>query len=391
MTALLAGVMLALVVHVDEPSAAALRAEALERAYNLDYPEAVRLLDQALAMEPESSATHRGRALVAWLHILFCRGAITVDQYLGGLNRQNVELDEPPPEDAATFHRHVTRAIALAERRLAEDGDDADALYDVGAALGLQASYVATVEGRVLGAFRAARRAFDTHERVLAAAPSRKEAGLIVGTYRYVVSRLSLPTRWLAYLAGFGGDGERGLQLIEDVAREPGEAQADAKFALVLLYNREGRFDAALDVIRDLQKRFPRNRALWLEAGATALRAGRATEAEQLLSAGLKRLAADPRPRALGEEALWHQKRGAARVALRRPAGAGADLSKALELPARRWVHARAWLERGKLDDLAGRRSDARRAYDRARRMARDSNDPGTVGDAARFLRQPFR
>lgn len=375
----------------QEPSVAALRARAFEHAYNLDYPEAVATFERALARDPNDSATHRGRALITWLHIIFRRGSITVDQYLGGLSRRDVDMPKPPPEEAATFHRHAARAVELAERRLAEDPNDAGALYDLGAALGLQASYVATVEGRVLGAFRSARRAFDSHERVLARDPGRREAGLIVGTYRYVISKLSRPTRWMAYLAGFGGDGELGIRMIEEVARLPGESQVDAKFALMLLYNREGRFGAALEVIRELQKRFPRNRLLWLEAGATALRAGRAAEAERWLSEGIARLRGDRRPRAFGEEALWYHKRGAARVASRRTAEAADDLSHALALPAHRWVHARTWLERGKLADLAGRRADARQAYERARRMAREGNDPATTAAAASFLRRPYR
>ena len=63
------------------------------------------------------------------------------------------------------------------------------------------------------GAFRSAREAYDEHEQVLALEPHRKDAGLIVGTYRYIVATLSLPLRWVAYVAGFGGDRERGMRL----------------------------------------------------------------------------------------------------------------------------------------------------------------------------------
>ena len=109
----------------------------------------------------------------------------------------------------------------------------------------MQASYGATVEGKVLASFRAARRAYDAHENVLELDPSRKDAGLIVGTYRYIVSALSLPMRLMAYVAGFGGGKERGLQMIEEAAAHPGLTQTDARFALLLLYNRERRFDDA--------------------------------------------------------------------------------------------------------------------------------------------------
>ena len=377
--------------RAQAPNAAQLRSQAFTQAYNLDYPEAVASFDKALALEPNDSATHRARATATWLHIIFTRGSITVDQYLGGASRSDLKLEKPPAAEADTFRRHLTSALELAERRLAANPNDVGALYDVGAAVGLQASYAATVEGRVGGAFRAARRAYDTHERVLALDPSRKDAGLIVGTYRYVVATLSLPARWVAYLAGFGGDKSKGLHMIEEAARYPGDTQVDANFALMLLYNREGRFDEALAVIRQLMARFPRNRVLRLEAGATAIRARQYSEADRLLSAGIQGLPADPRPRAFGEEGMWFYKRGMARLALRRLEPARADLTRASGSPLRDWVKARVQLEVGKLADLEARRADARSAYSQAIRLGEAGNDPETAEEARRWMKTAYK
>ena len=370
---------------------AELRRQAFQHAYNLDYPEAVAAFDKALALDPNDSATHRARATAVWLHIIFRRGSITVDQYLGGASRRDLKLEKPPAAEAETFRRHLDKALELAERRLAANPDDPGALYDVGAAVGLQASYVATVEGRIGGAFGAARRAYDSHERVLALDPQRKDAGLIVGTYRYVVATLALPARWVAYLAGFGGDKTKGLQFVEQAARHPGEVQVDARFALMLLYNREGRYLEALEVIRDLMARFPRNRVLKLESGATAIRARHYTEADRLLTEGIDGLASDRRPRAFGEEAMWYYKRGMARLALRRLEPARADLLRAESLPTRDWVKARVQLELGKLADLTARRDDARRRYATAITLARSGNDPETRRQAERWASQPYQ
>ena len=370
---------------------AQLRSQGFVHTYNLDYPEAVASFDKALALDPNDSATHRARATSLWLHIIFRRGSITVDQYLGGASSSDVKLEPPPPGDAETFHGHMTRALELAERRLAANPRDVGALFDIGAAVGLQASYAATVEGRVGGAFRAARRAYDSHERVMALDPSRKDAGLIVGTYRYIVATLSLPVRWVAYLAGFGGDKSRGLHMIEEAARYPGDGQSDAKFALMLLYNREGRFDDALAVIRELMSRFPRNRVLRLEAGATAIRARQYSEADRLLTAGIDGLPADPRPRAFGEEAMWFYKRAMTRLALRRLELARADLSRASGLPMRVWVKARVQLEVGKLADLEARRADAQAAYRDAIRLGEAGNDPETADEARRWMKAAYK
>jgi tetratricopeptide (TPR) repeat protein len=390
-TAALIVVTAATELRADTAKAAALRSRAFEQAYNLEYPAAVELFNQALAEDPDSSATHRARAAAAWLHIIFRRGSITVDQYLGGASRSDVRLEKPPAAEAEIYHRHAARALELAEKRLAANPRDVSALYDVGAAVGLQASYVATVEGRVGGAFGAARRAFNSHERVLELDPSRKDAGLIVGTYRYVVATLSLPARWVAYMAGFGGDKTKGLGLIEEASRYPGDVQVDAKFALMLLYNREGRYADALAVIRDLMARFPRNRVLRLEAGATAIRGQQYSEADRLLSAGIDGLASDTRPRAFGEEAMWYYKRGLARLSLRRLDQARADLNRALEHPMRDWVRGRVRLEQGKLADLEGRRDVAKAAYADAARLATVGNDAEIRREAERLQRTPYR
>jgi tetratricopeptide (TPR) repeat protein len=383
--ALLPGVVFA------RQDAAAHRTRAFGYVYNLDYPEATREMEAAAAANPRDPAAARGLAVIPWLMISFQRGAVTVDDYLGSASNQNVALREPPADLARRFQTHIARAMQLAEQAALARPTDAEAHYQLGAAVGLQASYVATVEGRILGAFRAARRAYDAHERVLELDPSRKDAGLVVGMYRYVVSQLSLPIRMMAYVVGFGGGKELGISMIEEAAAYPGEVAAEAKFALVLLYNREGRYNDALKVLAQLQREFPRNRLLWLEAGATALRAGRPADAERVLTEGLARMKADSRPRAFSEEALWHLKRGTARVALDRRGEAEADLRRTLALEARKWVTGRAHAEMGKLADLRGDRAAARREFRQAAALAGEDNDPLGAEAAEQWIDTPYR
>jgi len=313
-----------------------------------------------------------------------------LDEYLGGVTRQNVAMREPPADLASRFSTHIQRSIALAGAQAAASPRDPDAHHQIGSTVGLQASYIATVEGRILGAFRAARRAYDESETVLELDPSRKDAGLVVGMYRYVVSLMPLPMRMMAYVAGFGGGKERGLQMIEEAAAYSSDSQADARIALVLLYNREGRFGDALRQLTDLQRRFPRNRLLWLEAGATALRGGRPAEAEQQLTTGLRMLAADTRPRMFGEEALWYQKRGAARVALNRLEEAEMDVRRASTGEARPWVQGRAYAELGKIADLRRNRTAARTNFQRALELAEQDNDPIGAESARRWIDTPY-
>ena len=198
---------------------AQIRARAFDLVYNLDHDEAIALLRKELAAHPNDPALHRALASVLWLHVLFLRGAVTVDHYLGSFSRTQVELKKPPPDLDEAFRTHVARAIELAQGRLSSMPRDPQAHYDLGAAIGLRASHVATVEGKMLAGFNAARRAFAEHEKVLDLDPSRKDAGLVVGIYRYIVSTMSFPLRMMAYVVGFGGGRDRGIRMIEGNVR----------------------------------------------------------------------------------------------------------------------------------------------------------------------------
>ena len=369
------------------PASDALRAQASAHIYNLEHAEAMAAFKQAIAADPADAAAYRGLATTYWLSITFTRGNMTVDDYLGRPTKPNAALAPAPPETVAAFREAVEKAIAIARQRLSANPKDADAHYQLGAAVGLRASYTATVDGSVTGAFRAAREAYDEHEQVLNLDPRRKDAGLIVGTYRYIVATLALPLRMMAYVAGFGGNREKGLHLIEDAAGYGGENQTDARFALILLYNRERRYGDALAQLALLREKFPRNRLVWLESGSTSIRAGRYAEAERFLDEGLRRFADDPRPRMFGEDALWYYKRGTARAWNAKPHDAEPDLRKALSIPGRKWVYARAHLELGRIAVKAGNKAAARPDLQQAIALSDTDNDPGTAEEARRLMK----
>jgi tetratricopeptide (TPR) repeat protein len=364
-------------------------AEAFGAVYNLDHAQAMTAARRAVAIAPEESRAHRTLASIIWLHILFTRGAVSIDHYMGNLSGSHVNLPKPPADLDAEFKRELTRAIDLAEARRNARPEDPQAMFDVGAAYGLQASYIASVEGRLGSAFQSARRAFNAQESVLERDPRRADAGVIIGTYRYLVSTMSMPTRWLAYVAGFGGGKERGIAMLEAAARQP-DVSVDARTALMLIYSREGRHHDVVRLARELSAQFPRNRLFVLEEGAAAIRAGRAAEAEAALTKGLAMFAHDDRAKVPGERALWLYKRGLARLGLNRLPDAVVDLREALGAGPVGWVGGRIHVALGKIADLGGHREDALAAYRTGHTMCQQANDRLGAAEATRLMRRPF-
>ena len=363
-------------------------------AYNLDYDAAVATLTRAIEADPAHPGGYRGIAAITWLQILFVRGGVIVDSYLsdsgGTISRRRTRTPKPPEELAARFTSHIERAVELSEEAVRRAPKDPDAHYELGASVALAASYRASIEGDALGALRQAKEAYTAHQTVLELDPRRKDANLTLGIYRYLVSLLPRAFRVLAYLVGFDGGKPEAIRLIEEAAAYPGDSRSEAQFALALLYNREREYGAAQRVLGDLRRRFPRNRLVWLESASTWLRDERPLQAERAIVAGFARLERDDRVRMHGEEAVWHLKRGAARVATGRSAAALPDLQAAEAADAAAWVKGQAQIERGKLADLAGDRRGARAAYDRGRKLCRQARHRRCAAAAERLKKHGY-
>jgi tetratricopeptide (TPR) repeat protein len=130
---------------------------------------------------------------------------------------------------------------------------------------------------------------------------------------------------------------------------------------------------------------------VWLEAGVTALRAGRPADAKAALEEGLARLARDPRPRASGEDARWKYAYGAALVALKQRPAAGRELRAALDAATRDWVRGRIHKELGKLADLAGDRPRALDEYRLADRLCRAGRDADCADEVKTLKKTAYR
>ena len=363
---------------------------AFAATYNLDYATGFSIARQAVTHSPDESRAHRALATIIWLEILFQRGAVTIDHYLGGLTKNQLSLGKPPADLDAEFKREIGQAIALAQARRRRDSRDLQALEDLGAAQGVQASYTASVEGSVMAAFGSAKGAFDAAQTLLDRNPRNMTAATLVGTYRYAVATLSLPSRMIAYIVGFGGDKTKAIGLLETASRFGASTHIEASTALALIYSREGRHLDAFRLLGDLAREFPQNRLFVLEQGSAAIRAGRHADAEVVLTGGLAALDRDTRRKIPGERALWLYKRALARIYQNKPALAATDVEMGFQSSPVDWVKGRLHLANGKVADLGGRRADALTQYRMARDIARAASDPPCIAEATRLLQQPF-
>ncbi len=198
-------------------------------------------------LKPDLPTTYRALASITWLRLLFSRGTVLVDEYLGRISRRDMQMAPPPPDMAADFTRYLSAAITLAEAQATAHPRDARGTlrpeFGAGSA-GLLGGHRRRADGP--GVRCGTTRVQEQRSRPASLAPDDPDPRLILGTYRYVVSGMNLPTRMVAYMAGLDGDRAQGLRMVEQAAASASPVRTEARFALILLYNREQRWDDAL-------------------------------------------------------------------------------------------------------------------------------------------------
>lgn len=242
-----------------------LRAAGSEALMNLDYETATARFREMATAFPDHPGGTQYLAAALWLKTLnnsrrLQSGLYNSDSFYEG------EEDKDDPKTVGEFRELTRTAKLLAEARLKKNPDDVEALYFLGATLGLKAAYEGAVERRFMGALRDGNDSVDLHEKVIKLDPNYHDAELTVGMYQYILGDLPWLVRQMAKVGGFSGSKKKGIATLERVTREGNWARDDARVMLIPLYKRERRFADAASVTRELSAKYPRNYIFKLEA-----------------------------------------------------------------------------------------------------------------------------
>jgi len=234
-----------------------LRAEGYEALYNLDYQTARARFQKMIELAPDHPAGPQCMASSLWVQQLNRSWELKATLYsTGAITESKSQVDR---KQADEFRKWIRQAKALSQARLRKDPRDVEALYFLGAAEGLEASWAGGVERKFMAAFRAGKESVEHHREVLKLAPDFRDAELTIGLMNYIIGSLPLPTKMLVATMGVRGSKKRGLETLQRVAAEGKWARDVARVLLVDLYKRETRWEDAAQVGRELAAKYPRN------------------------------------------------------------------------------------------------------------------------------------
>jgi len=365
-------------------------AEAFDHFYNLEFDEAIAEFKLAVRAQPGSPELHNHVAHAILYREMLRSGALESELVTGSNPFLRRARMDPSAEDERRFDASIKRAIELAQARLSRDPGDVRAMYTLGVSYGLRANYNFLVRKAWRDSLRDTTAARKLHNRVTELDPKFIDARLLQGVHDYVVGSLPLGWKLFGFLIGFRGDKEQGVRTLQYVARNGSQNRVDAEVLLAAVYRRERNPKAAIPLLEDLVRRYPRNYLLRFEmvqmfadAGDQASGLRVLDELEKLCRAGAPGYARVPIEKVYfsrGVLQFWYRDLDAAIQNLRRVT------AKTGELDLNTGVY--AWLRLGQACDLKGRRSEALQAYRKATGLAPDS-DAGR--EARRYLASPYR
>jgi len=231
---------------------------AFDRFYNLDYDASIQDFEKVAARHPNDPFALNHLLSAVLVRELYRMGAMNTGEYANDsfIGQAHRPAD---PAQKQRIKQLVTEAERLENAELSHNPNNVDMLYARGVTRGQFALYTALIERAWFSSLRNAVGARRDHERVLELDPKYTDAKLVLGTHNYVMGSLPLAVKVAVALVGLSGDKGKGIRYLSDAYHANGETSVDAGVVSLVFLRREHRYGEALEIVRALIPRFPRD------------------------------------------------------------------------------------------------------------------------------------
>jgi hypothetical protein len=233
--------------------------------YNLQFDDAHQVFDawqQAHPADPLGPAANAAAYLFAEfdrMHIL--ESQLFTDDH----SFENRAKPVPDPKVKAAFEAQLAKAQQLADKAVAANAKDANALFAQCMVLGLRGDYAALVEKRDLAGLGYMKDGRRIAEHLLAIDPNYYDAYLAVGVENYLLSLKPAPVRWLLSWTGAETDHDTGLARLRLTAEKGHFLLPYARLLLAVAALRDKDRTKARTLLEGLAHDFPANHLYTVE------------------------------------------------------------------------------------------------------------------------------
>jgi tetratricopeptide (TPR) repeat protein len=214
-----------------------LLSEGVEAFYTTDWQRAGDIFEKMKSESPQDPLPHFFMSMMPFWEYFFI-------EQTGDLANEFLQKSEP--------------AVKLSHDKLEKFPNDTTTVLMLSGLYGYR-SLVAAGESNYRVAIQSGLTGFNFTRKLLSLGTDRPDARIGRGMFYYMVGSIPREMRWAANMVGIRGDVELGFQELKRAAESDSYVSNDAKMMLMYLYDKEERFDKAIEYAEILTKKFPGN------------------------------------------------------------------------------------------------------------------------------------
>jgi hypothetical protein len=242
--------------HVQEKS---LIESGFNQLYELKFGEARNRFIEYMRKDPNDPMGYVAVA-ASYLFEEFCdRHVLTSEFFLNDKRLLGGIEEEPNEERKINFEAANRRARDLAKEQLSKNPSDANALYALTIATGMEADFMAILERRQMESLSLIRQAENHAAQLLALQPEEADAWLSIGAANYIIGSLPAYQRFFLWFRQVHGNKRLGMEQLKITAEKGHYLKPFAKIFLALAAMRENQVEVARHQLQDLVASFPEN------------------------------------------------------------------------------------------------------------------------------------
>jgi hypothetical protein len=227
--------------------------------YELKFDAARHKFTEYMIAHPEDPLGHASLAASYLFEEFNSKGVFTSEFFLDDKKLLGGVEGSPDDQRRIAFLSANNRAREMAQKVLRSNSRDANALFVLTIADGMESDYDALIARRQLASLKLMRQAEATATQLLAIDPGAQDANLAIGAATYVIGCMPGYKRAFLWMGGIHGDRERGMSLLEQAALHGHYLKPFAKAMLALASLREKQPERARSLFAELVQEFPEN------------------------------------------------------------------------------------------------------------------------------------
>lgn len=172
-------------------------------------------------------------------------------RFLGGID------GKPDTARLKGFQAAIAKTRELSRARLKEDPKDAEALFTLTLAAGMESDSLTILQKKHIDGLKQMKQANDFAKQTLALRPDAIDVYVAPGSANYIIGCLSGPTRFFLWFGGIHGDKDLGMEEVSKTAENGRYLKPFAKILLALAALREKQYPLAQRMLKELNQEFP--------------------------------------------------------------------------------------------------------------------------------------